>query len=271
MPQLFFHHRDEAREKERHHEIDERDDRVALEISEGGRRVFAAAAQKIGYGQDGDERRVLKKSNEFIPDGRQNDPDRLRDYDPPHGGSPGHAEGESRFHLPLRYGLDSGAEDFGHVSAIADRHGEYGRRRTLQSQKGAEGVVDVEKLDEKGYAADYFDVNGRNAVDRLVRGNASEAREEPYKEGKGYRDEGDGKGGDKAVGNEGKYAKVGVGTDQGQGDEKSHGAEKRNVPGGKQSTLVLRRDEGTIGDVDRRPDAVLVLAAGRRRTLRHAI
>jgi len=55
MPQLFFHDSDETREKERHHEVDEGDDGVALEIPERSGCIFASAPQKVGHGEYGDE------------------------------------------------------------------------------------------------------------------------------------------------------------------------------------------------------------------------
>ena len=65
--------------------VDEGDDRIGLEIVEGLRSEFAATAQQVGHGDDGDRRGILEHGDAFVADGRQDGAHGLREDNERHG------------------------------------------------------------------------------------------------------------------------------------------------------------------------------------------
>ncbi len=173
-----------------HDQVEQADHRPGLDRHVGCGHELAPAASELGDRDDAGQRGVLEQGDEFVPHGRQNDANRLRQDDVPHGLDIRHAQASGGLQLALGDALNAGAVDLGHVGAIAEGHPKHChgdgvgtvvfQRREVQGcakrmDDRRKGVVPVEQLDEQRDAAHQFDVQGGDAPHGLVLGDPPQA------------------------------------------------------------------------------------------------
>ena len=237
-----FHHAHAFGEQQGDDEVYEGDDRIGLEIVEGLRSEFAATAQQVGHGDDGDQRGILEHGDAFVADGRQDGTDGQREDNGRRGLVVVEAERTGGFGLSLGDGEDARAEDFAHVGAVAEADGDDRRHHGRDLNDAAEGVIDVKKLNEQRHAADDFHVGRCDQVDDGIAGQASETREQPDGQRAEQGENGHLKRDDQPVGKEFDDFQIGFRLRGAEGDECHHGNAERQCPSIEEPAIPWIRD-----------------------------
>ena len=199
-------------EEERQGQVEERKERQALRVAEGGARIEARLLGDVADAEDRDERRVLKERDKVVAEGRQYPPKRLgkehvteglalRETERPRG--LGLAAGERRqapahgLGLEGAVGADQGRDDAGaHRDVRGPKPGKGAApaarpvKRVNPQRHEHEG--DDEDLDKDRHPARHLDVEGGDVSTDGGGGHEPERRGETEGDRKGEGDRRDG-------------------------------------------------------------------------------
>src|SRR6266508_1029152 len=122
-----FQARLEVTEDDRHQPVPEGGDDQGFEESASWPSRLACQSHQFQQRDRAGERGILLHGDKLVADVRCNDPEGLRQHDPPHRLPWGHAQCGGRLALAVPDRLDAGAEDLAHIRTVVEAQRHYRR------------------------------------------------------------------------------------------------------------------------------------------------